>query len=151
LKFALKAKKNGVEYATAIYNFTWAKNKQGVKGGDGVNAVLFRVYSQDGNVINNGDNDVTLVASLLDGAEDVTNKASYSWYVFNQDSTETDQYDKLTTTENYYVVDSNKLTVKPNAVKSFASYKVVATYPTTGTTSKTYTDYMVVLDKTDPL
>lgn len=124
------------------YSFSWSKNK---KGANGTSAVLLRVYSPTGNVINNGENSVTLSYSLLQGTEDKTSSSTVKWYKFNPSSS---SYVEITSTatQGGHTISGKDLIVPSGAVESYASYRVDVTY-----SSKTYTDYIVVLDKTDPI
>lgn len=133
---------------SAPYSFSWSKNKKGANGANGASAVLLRVYSPTGNVINNGENSVTLSYSLLEGAADKTSSSNKRWYKFNSSS---NSYIEITSdnTQGGHTISGNNLTVPAGAVESYASYRIDVTYPTTN--GKTYTDYIVVLDKTDPI
>jgi hypothetical protein len=77
------------------YSFSWSKNKKGANGADGASAVLLRVYSPTGNVINNGENSVTLSYSLLEGTADKTSSSTVKWYKFNSSS---NSYVEITST-----------------------------------------------------
>lgn len=132
----------------ATYSFSWAKNKKGKDGSNGANAILLRTYSTTGNVINNGENDVVLTCTLLEGATDVTANATVVWNVFDHSASD---YKQITSTNNYggHTQSGATLTVPATAVDSYASYRVDVTYPKSN--GKTYSDYIVVLDKTDPI
>ena len=121
--------------------YTWTKNRQAASGAD---AVLLRAYAPNGNIINNGENDVQLSLTLTEGTNTVT-PDSYKWYVFNNASS---AYVEITSlnTEGYTGYATNILTVPATAVSSYASYCVEVVYK-----SKTYKDYISVQDKTDPL
>lgn len=122
--------------------YTWTKNRQAAAG---TSAVLLRAYAPNGNIINNGENDVTLSCTLTEGVTTVT-PTSYKWYVFNN---ATSEYVQITSANTYgghtgYTTDT--LTVPATAVSSYASYYIEVTYG-----GKSYKDYIAVQDKTDPL
>ena len=117
-------------------NLTISKSYSWSKGRQGESSILLRAYAKTGNIINNGDNSVTLSGELTSGATSLT---PTSW-----------QWSKYDFTEQDYVVisgaTSKDLTVSPNEVQSYASYKLTAVY-----SGNSYVDYITVQDKTDPL
>ena len=122
--------------------YTWTKNRQAASGAD---AVLLRAYAPGGNIINNGENNVTLSCTLTEGTSTVT-PASYKWYVFDN---ATSGYVQITSSNTYgghTGETTNTLTVPATAVNSYASYCIEVTY-----NGNTYKDYIAVQDKTDPL
>ena len=124
--------------------YTWTKNRQAASG---ANAVLLRAYAPNGNIINNGENDVTLSCTLTEGTNTVT-PTSYKWYVFDN-TLDTPGYVQITSTNTYgghTGYTTNTLTVPATAVSSYASYCIEVTYG-----GKSYKDYIAVQDKTDPL
>lgn len=129
---------NGV---TNTQNYTWTKNIQAKSGAD---AVVLQVYAPGGNIINNGENDVILSALMTSGTTTVTKDISYQWYVFKKNV-----YEPISDSNTYgghtgYITDT--LTVPATAVESYASYRVDATW-----NKKTYSAYISVQDKTDPI
>lgn len=124
--------------------YTWTKNRQAATG---ISAVLLRAYAPNGNIINNGENDVTLSCILTEGTTTVT-PTSYKWYVFDNSATPP-AYAEITSSSTHgghSGYTTNTLTVPATAVHSYASYRVDVVY-----NSKTYSDYIAVQDKTDPL
>lgn len=129
---------NGV---TNTQNYTWTKNIQAKSGTD---AVVLQVYAPGGNIINNGENDVILSALMTSGTTTVTKDISYQWYVFKKNV-----YEPISESNTYgghtgYKTDT--LTVPATAVESYASYRIDATW-----NKKTYSAYISVQDKTDPI
>jgi hypothetical protein len=123
-------------------SYTWTKNKQGASG---ANAVLLRAYAPNGNIINNGENDVALSCTLTEGTTTVT-PTSYKWHIFD---TERPGYVQITEDNTYgghTGYTTNTLIVPATTVSSYASYCVEVTYG-----GKPYKDYISVQDKTDPL
>lgn len=126
---------------TNTQNYTWTKNIQAKSGAD---AVVLQVYAPGGNIINNGENDVILSALMTSGTTTVTKDISYQWYVFKKNV-----YEPISDSNTYgghtgYRTDT--LTVPATAVESYASYRVDATW-----NKKTYSAYISVQDKTDPI
>lgn len=129
------------EGVTSTHTYTWTKSKQ---GSNGAAAILLRTYAPNGNVINNGENDVALTAILTKGTSTVTSGLTYKWSVF-----EGTTYTEITSSDTkggHSGYTTATLTVPKNAVHSYAAYKVEVSY-----SGKTYTDYITVQDKTDPL
>jgi hypothetical protein len=122
--------------------YTWTKNRQAASG---ANAVLLRAYATNGNIINNGENDVQLSCVLTEGTNAVT-PTSYKWLVFNQDANDYVEITNADTKGGHTGYTTNTLTVPASAVSSYASYCIEVVYKT-----KTYKDYISVQDKTDPL
>lgn len=129
---------NGV---TNIQNYTWTKNIQAKSGAD---AVVLQVYAPGGNIINNGENDVILSALMTSGTTTVTKDISYQWYVFKKNV-----YQPISDSNTYgghTGYTTNELKVPRDAVESYASYRIDATW-----NKKTYSAYISVQDKTDPI
>ena len=121
---------------TAIYNYSWGKARQGKDGTDGINAVILQLGTPNGgNIIENGVGTVTIEATLIDGATDVTNSATYIWKKFQNGS--------YTTIANQ---TASSLTVTNNMVDGYASFQCIAHY-----NNNDYIQYMSVLDKQDPI
>lgn len=126
---------------TSTQTYTWTKN---IQAADGNPAVVLQAYAPNGNIINNGENSVTLSTILTSGSNTVTSGITYQWAVFSNGS-----YVNITAADTKgghsgYTTDT--LTIPAPAVDSYASYRVTATY-----SGKTYQAYMSVYDKTDPL
>lgn len=121
---------------SATHNYSLTKSLQ---GDTGISAVTLQAYAQGGGVFVNSQGTETLKAILTTGTTTVDDASvSYKWAKWDGDS--------------YEFIDnetSSSLTVEAQSVSSFASYKVVATYPKTN--GKDYIAYVSVLDKSDPL
>ena len=61
------------------FSFNWSKVETGQ---DGATSPILTILTPQGNVINNGENSVTLEAKLLDGVSEPTID-TVSWYKFN--------------------------------------------------------------------
>lgn len=127
---------DSTKFRDITYDFAWAQSRNAK---DGENVVFLQLRTPQGDIIENGANNVTAEAYLYDGSADVSNTATYQWYQFSTTSTATDGYDALSG-------ETNKtLTVVPNMVNGYASFKCVATY-----NGSPYTQYVSVIDKSDP-
>lgn len=127
---------------SAKKTYTWTKNRQAASGAD---AVILRAYPVNGNIINNGENDVKLTCTLTEGTKTVI-ASSYAWYVFDHNSNAYVQITSTNTVGGHTGYTTAVLTVPATAVDSYASYCIEAKYG-----NKTYKDYVSVQDKTDPL
>lgn len=117
--------------STVLHYYQWSKS---IQAANGDNAILFEIYAPNGNVIVNGENNVTLSARLMDGATEATSSASYVWKKYSG---------------GYQTVSgatSSSLVVQPADVSGHVSYQCVATYK-----EKEYTAYYAVIDKSDPV
>ena len=123
---------------TVTYDYSWGKARQGKDGKDGtngINAVILQLGTPNGgNIIENGTGTVTIEATLIDGATDVTNSATYIWKKFENGSYSTISGQTAKT-----------LTVTSSMVDSYASFQCIANY-----NNNNYIQYMSVLDKQDP-
>lgn len=121
---------------TTVYNYSWGKARQGRDGTNGINAVVLQLGTPEGgNIIENGTGTVEIVATLIDGATDVTNSATYIWKKFENGS-----YNTISGQT------TNELTVTSSMVDSYASFQCIAHY-----NNNNYVQYMSVLDKQDPV
>ena len=124
---------------TVTYDYSWGKARQGKDGKDGedgINAVILQLGTPNGgNIIENGSGTVNIVATLIDGATDVTNSATYIWKKFTNGS--------YTTISGQ---TASSLTVTNTMVDGYASFQCIAHY-----NNKDYVQYMSVLDKQDPI
>ena len=124
---------------TTTYDYSWGKARQGAdgtNGTNGINAVILQLGTPNGgNIIENGSGTVTIVATLIDGATDVTSSATYIWKKFENGS-----YGTISGQT------SSSLTVTNSMVNGYASFQCVAHYNNTD-----YVQYMSVLDKQDPI
>lgn len=115
------------------FSFSWSKVKTGQ---DGATSPILTIVAPQGNVINNGENSVTLEAKLLDGVDEPTIN-TVSWYKFDSDSNE---YVSLSNET------SKKLIVGKDSINSSGLYKCSLKYK-----DETYEAYSQVIDKTDPI
>lgn len=124
---------------TVTYDYSWGKARQGKDGKDGedgINAVILQLGTPNGgNIIENGSGTVNIVATLIDGATDVTSSATYIWKKFTNGS--------YTTISGQ---TASSLTVTNTMVDGYASFQCIAHY-----NNKDYIQYMSVLDKQDPI
>lgn len=109
--------------------FSWSKI---VKASDGTNAVVFEVLSPYGNVIFNGNNNVTLITKMYSGSSDV-NASSYVWKKYESG-----------TWKPILSETSDTLIVTQDMVESASSFSCTATY-----NNNEYTSYATVIDKQD--
>lgn len=120
---------------TVTYDYSWGKARQGKDGTNGINAVILQLGTPNGgNIIENGTGTVTIEATLIDGATDVTNSATYIWKKFENGSYSTISGQTTKT-----------LTVTSSMVDGYASFQCIAHYD-----NKDYIQYISVLDKQDP-
>lgn len=120
---------------TVTYDYSWSKARQGKDGTNGINAVILQLGTPNGgNIIENGTGTVTIEATLINGATDVTNSATYIWKKFENGSYSTISGQTTKT-----------LTVTSSMVDGYASFQCIAHYD-----NKDYIQYMSVLDKQDP-
>lgn len=140
----------GSETYTSTQVYTIVRNRKAV---DGTNAVTLRVYARNGNVINNGENNVELTCVLTDGANTKV-PSSCKWYVFDiaqngyvEIGGNTPPLNDSGSTK-YTGYTGQTLIVPSDAVDGYASYRIDAYY---GGNSTPYSDYISVIDKTDPL
>lgn len=118
--------------------YSWAKS---IQAEDGINAVIFRCWGKEGDIIQNDSNNVTLTSDLVDGITTVTTGITYQWYQFSASATTpADKYVAISGATN------KELTVTPEMINGYGSFKCVATYKT-----KPYSGYVSVRDKTDPI
>ena len=124
--------------------FSWARNSAATNGVDGVTMLIF---TPDGTLFDNGSGELTLTGYLQSGATDVTSTATWKWYQWDS-SLATPAYVELPTTSSgndaYYT--NQTATVKADAIDGYGSFKVEAIYG-----GKTYTQYISITDKTDPI
>lgn len=121
---------------TVTYDYSWGKARQGKDGTNGINAVILQLGTPEGgNIIENGAGTVKIEATLIDGATDVTNSATYIWKKFENGSYSTISGQTAKT-----------LTVTNSMVNGYASFQCIAHY-----NNEDYIQYMSVLDKQDPI
>lgn len=120
--------------------FSWTRSSAAKNGIDGVTMLLF---TPNGTLFENGGGDnLTVEGYLQSGSTDITNSATWKWYQWN--STSYTELGTVTSANAYY--SGKTLTIKPAAVDGYSSFKVEATYD-----NKTYTQYISITDKTDPI
>lgn len=124
-------------YKNITYDFAWAQTRNAK---DGENAVFLQIRTPNGDVIENGSNNVSAVAYLYDGSADVSTSATYQWSQFSPTSSAEDGYDAI------QGATTRSLTVTPSMVSGYASFKCVATY-----NNNSYIQYVSVIDKSDPI
>lgn len=117
---------------TATYVYSWGKNPQSE---DGKNAVLLQLSTPNGNYFENGLGTLTIKATVYDGTTDVSSSSTYQWAKYNSGSY-----------TNISGATSDTLSVSGSTVDGYASYRCIATYD-----NNSYTQYMSLIDKTDPL
>lgn len=118
---------------TVTCEYRWTRSTAATNG---VNAVLLQLATPYGSVINNNSGSVSITGLLTDGATDKTSSVTkWEWAKYTGSS--------YTTISG---ATTNTLTVSNTDVDGYASFRCIATY-----NSKTYTQYMSVIDKTDPL
>lgn len=115
----------------------WSKVNTGATGAagtPGADAVVFSLYAPNGNVFLNGSGTLTIQAAAYKGTTAITTGATYVWkkYVAGSWQTVSGQ-------------TGSSLSVSGADVTGVASYQCTMTYE-----SKTYTDTITLIDKTDP-
>ena len=135
--------------------FSWVRSSAAKNGINGVTMLLF---TPNGTLFDNGTGTLTVEGYLQDGSTNVTSSATWTWYQYLPDSSTPPTYDyrQLPTTAQtsgvnnpaYYT--NQVLTVGADAITGYGSFKVEASY-NNGETTKTYTQYVSLIDKTDPI
>ena len=137
-----KTSSSGTTLGTQSFVYTWVKNTQGGS------AVVFQLYTPNGNIISNNNNNVIISPLLIEGATEKTSSGTYRWYKY-QNSTYDTEITSTTTTDPIYK-DGNNLIVTPAGVDSYLSIKCDASYVPSGATSAVpYSAYQSVYDKVD--
>ena len=127
--------------------FSWTRSSAAKNGTDGVTMLLF---TPDGTLFDNGTGTLTVEGYLQSGATDVTSSATWKWYQWLPNTANPPVYDyrELPTSSSgnnaYY--SGKTLTVLADAIDGYGSFKVTAVYG-----GKTYTQYISLTDKTDPI
>lgn len=111
-------------------------------------AVVFQIFTPNGNVINNETNTITVSPKLTEGSNEVTITSNMiQWYVYTGSG-----YDEIETSAstNPIYKDGVNLIITPAGVSSYLSVKAAVTYTPTGMpNSNTYEAYQSVYDKSD--
>ena len=127
--------------------FSWTRSSAAKNGVDGVTMLLF---TPNGTLFDNGEGTVTVEGYLQSGATNVTSSATWKWYQWLPNSATPPVYDyrqlPTTSTGNNAYYSGKDLTVLPDAIDGYGSFKVTAAYG-----GKTYTQYISITDKTDPI
>ena len=139
--------------------FTWAPSKA---GSDGKNSMILTITAP--NTVfeknpNSSTTPLTAQAILYNGNVPQTSNVSFAWHKYangnyNTEITATsggtspnlNPLWKSTTT-----VTNDTLNVRPDAVDGYASFRVTASYTPTGESTKTFYQYVVFTDKSDPI
>lgn len=111
----------------------WSKVNTGATGNAGQNAIVFSLYAPNGTVFTNQTGTKTIQTQAYDGSTAITSGASYKWYQYSSGS--------------WTVISGqtgSSLSVSGASVTGQASFKCEMTYK-----SKTYTDIITLIDKTD--
>ena len=144
------------EGATYHKVFSWTRSSAAKNGTDGVAMLLF---TPNGTLFDNGVGTLTVEGYLQSGATNVTSSATWKWYQYDPQADTTtypDKYVPLPTSEgtqsnpNYAYYSGKTLTVKAEAIEGYGSFKVESVY-NNGEGNKTYTQYISLTDKTDPI
>ena len=131
--------------------FSWTRSSAAKNGVDGVTMLLF---TPNGTLFDNGEGTVTVEGYLQSGATNVTSSTTWKWFQWLPNSATPPVYDyrELPTTAgteqnpNYAYYSGKDLTILPQAINGYGSFKVTAVYG-----GKTYTQYISITDKTDPI
>lgn len=143
------------EGATYHKVFSWTRSSAAKNGINGVTMLLF---TPDGTLFDNGTGIITVEAYLQDGAVDKTNNTTWKWYQYLPNTATPPVYDyrELPTTAgteqapNYAYYSGKTLTVDAKAIEGYGAFKVEGVY-NNGEGNKTYTQYISLTDKTDPI
>lgn len=137
-----KTSSSGTTLGTQSFVYTWTKNTQGQS------AVVFQLYTPNGNIISNNDNNVIISPMLIEGSTKKTASGSYKWYKY-ENGDYTTEITSTTVTDPIYK-DGNNLIVRPEGVDSYLSIKCIASYiPSGATSSIDYIAYQSIYDKVD--
>lgn len=128
--------------------YTWTRSSAAVNG---INAVILQVLASNGTIFDNNTGTLTAQGKLYNGSAEVSvSDVTWAWAQYSNGD-----YSNITSTSSssnvYKNSAGNILTIKAAAVDGYASFRVTATYPKTGSGSKTYTQYISFIDKADPV
>lgn len=140
--------------------FTWAPSKA---GGDGKNSMILTISAPNTLFEKNPNSSImplTATAILYNGNVPQTSDVSFAWHKNvngNYDNHPVEDTSggtepnlnnlwKSTTT-----ITNDTLNVRPDAIDGYASFRVTANYTPTGEPPKTFYQYIVFTDKSDPL
>lgn len=115
---------------TVTADYRWTRSTAATNG---TNAVVLTLLTPNGTVLSNGAGSLELTGALYNGATEQTSSVTWAWAKYNGST-----YASVATTKT--------ITVTGADVDGYASYRCQATY-----SSKTYTAYASIIDKSDPL
>ena len=123
--------------------YSWTRSSAAVNGND---AIILQLTTPSGTIFDNNVGTLTAQAILYKGANVQSSNVTYKWYQYIV-GTGYSEITSTTSTDNVYKnVSGDILTIKAAAVDGYKSFKVEAIY-----NSKTYTQYVSLIDKEDPL
>ena len=127
--------------------FSWTRSSAAKNGIDGTTMLLF---TPNGTLFDNGEGTLTVEGYLQSGSTDVTSSATWKWYQYKPNSANPPVYSYVelptSSSGNNAYYSGKTLTVLADAVDGYGSFKVTAAYD-----GKTYTQYISLTDKTDPI
>ena len=127
--------------------YSWTRS---LAATNGQNAIIFQVYTPQGDVFYNGQGTLTMNAIIHDGSaeKDSTTTPAVSSYTWSKYNPSNGTYTPLSSdvAGSYTGTGTKTLTVYGSFVDSYASFRCVARYDGTD-----YTQYCSLIDKTDPL
>lgn len=127
--------------------FSWTRSSAAKNGVDGTTMLLF---TPNGTLFDNGEGTLTVEGYLQSGSTDVTSSATWKWYQYQSNGANPPVYSYVelptSSSGNNAYYSGKTLTVLPDAIDGYGSFKVTATYG-----GKTYTQYISLTDKTDPI
>lgn len=144
--------------------YSWTRSSAAVNG---KNAVILQVITPDGTVIENESGTLYAQGILYDGAAEATGE-TYTWYQYKSNSyVAIDNAASSSATPGVRTghlsgntwtngangssnTTSDMIKITPEAIDGYASFKVVCAY-TAGGQSRSFTQYVSVIDKSDPI
>ena len=120
------------EGKVVLAEYRWTRSTAATNG---TNAIILMLQTPQGNIFNNGTGTLPIEAKLYNGNTLQTSSVTYKWYKYTNGS-----YTQISGQT------SDTLNVAGSDVDGYASFRCDATY-----SSKTYTQYYSMIDKTDPL
>ena len=121
------------EGQTIIHDYRWTRSTAATNG---TNSVILQLATPLGHVFRNQEGSLTIVGTLVDGADDKTsNVTKWEWAKYSNNT--------------YNVISgmtTRTLTVQGSTVDGYASFRCVATYG-----GKPYTQYYSLIDASDPI
>lgn len=135
--------------------FTWAPSKA---GGDGKNAMVLTISAPNTVFEKNPDsstNALTATAILYNGNVAQTSDVSYAWHKYANGNYNTEiiatSGTSATAWKSTTTVTNDTLNIKPGEIDGYASFRVTASYTPSGESTKTFYQYVVFIDKSDPI